>query len=184
MILAQHIQAIQVPLGYSHWRPPAVVDDGLANWNMDDLPNPNATSHLVFETVNSLLQHWPNTRMRNGHTIVPGNIPKGTLLYHGTRQNELPPGPEWTATDPEHSVLFCGGESGEGCWLFTLATTRPLKVVYFDGSSAAKVEYGPLDAQDLIAWGTSRPWWTFEEIQRIRDLCKWGQDYGVDGFVR
>jgi hypothetical protein len=71
MILAQHIQAIQVPLGYSHWRPPAVVDDGLANWNMDDLPNPNATSHLVFETVNSLLQHWPNTRMRNGEEWMP-----------------------------------------------------------------------------------------------------------------
>ncbi|KAF8834309.1 hypothetical protein BDN67DRAFT_976107 [Paxillus ammoniavirescens] len=184
MILAQHIRATQVPLGHSHWRPPAVVDDGLANWNMDRHPNPNATGHLVFETVNSLLQHWPNTRMRNGHTMVPGTIPKGTLLYHGTSQNELPPGPEWTATDPEHSVLFCGGDSGEGCWHITLATTRPLKVVYFDGSSAAKVEHGSMDAQDLIAWGASRPWWIYEEIQRIQDLCKWGRDYDVDGFVR
>jgi hypothetical protein len=203
-ILAQHIQATQVPLGYSHsdWRPPAVADHGLADWNMDDLPNPNATSHLVFETVNSLLQRWPNTRMRNGeesktllaisplmymfpgHSVVPGTIPKGTLLYHGTYQNELPPGPDWAATDPEHSIVFCKGELEDGCWHLTLATTRPLKVVYFDGSSAAKVEYGSMDAQDLIAWGTSQPWWVFEERQRIRDLCKWGQDYGVDAFVR
>jgi hypothetical protein len=204
MFLAQHVQATQVPLGYSNsdWRPPAVADDDLANWNMDDLPNPNATGHLVFETVNSLLQHWPNTRMRNGkesipllavslcicmfpgHTMVPGTIPKGTLLYHGTRQNELPPGPDWTATNPEHSLIFCRGEPGKGCWHLTLAATRPLKVVYFDGSSASKVEYGSMDAQDLIAWGTSRPWWIYEEIQRIQDLCAWGQDYGVDGFVR
>jgi hypothetical protein len=71
--LAQHIQATQVPLEYSRsdWRPPAVADHGLANWNMDDLPNPNATSHLVFETVNSLLQRWPNTRMRNGKKYIP-----------------------------------------------------------------------------------------------------------------
>ncbi|KAF8838437.1 hypothetical protein BDN67DRAFT_907364 [Paxillus ammoniavirescens] len=184
--LAQHIQATQVPLGYSHsdWRPPAAADHGLADWNMDDLPSPNATSHLVFETVSSLLQRWPNTRMRNGHTMVPGTIPKGTLLYHGTYQNELPSGPDWTATDPEHSIVFCKGEPEDGCWHLTLATTRPLKVVYFDGSSAAKLEYGSMDAQDLIAWGTSRPWWVFEEGQRIRDLCKWGQGYGVDAFVR
>ncbi|KAF8833174.1 hypothetical protein BDN67DRAFT_986195 [Paxillus ammoniavirescens] len=151
---------------------------------MDDIPNPNATGHLVFETVNSLLQRWPNTRMRNGHTMVPGTIPKGTLLYHGTSQNKLPPGPEWTATDPEHSLIFCRGEAEEGCWHLTLATTRPLKVVYFDGSSAAKFQYGSMDTQDLIAWGTSRPRWIFEEAQRIQDLCKWGQNYAVDGFVR
>ena len=35
-------------------------------WNLDDPPHPNATGHFVFETVNSLLQHWPNTRYRNG----------------------------------------------------------------------------------------------------------------------
>ncbi|KAF8834308.1 hypothetical protein BDN67DRAFT_591393 [Paxillus ammoniavirescens] len=72
-ILAQDIQATQVPLGYGHsdWRPPAVADDGLENWNMDHHPNPNATGHLVFETVNSLLQYWPNTRMRNGKEYIP-----------------------------------------------------------------------------------------------------------------
>ena len=42
--------------------------DNLGNgeWSLDKLPNPNDTDHLVFETVHSLLQHWPNTRMRNG----------------------------------------------------------------------------------------------------------------------
>ena len=35
-------------------------------WRLDEPPDPNATDHLVFETVHSLLQLWPNTRMRNG----------------------------------------------------------------------------------------------------------------------
>ena len=52
--------AAQVPLGYHQ------QDDHSEDWNLDTLPNPNATDHLVFETVYSLLQHWPNTRMRHG----------------------------------------------------------------------------------------------------------------------
>ena len=45
--------------------PPAV------EWDLEVLPNENATGHLVFETVGSLLQHWPNTRMRNGASNLP-----------------------------------------------------------------------------------------------------------------
>ncbi|KAG8213372.1 hypothetical protein J3R82DRAFT_11863 [Butyriboletus roseoflavus] len=124
------ILVAQVPLRSGHhWQTehyPAILgDEDIAEWSLDTLPNPDATDHLVFETVNSLLQHWPNTRMRNGkrsaripgspsntysppgHNIVPGIIPKGTLLYHGTERKELPRGPDWVATDPEHSYLFC-----------------------------------------------------------------------------
>ncbi|KAF9244467.1 hypothetical protein BU15DRAFT_31210, partial [Melanogaster broomeanus] len=128
------------------------TDDDHANWSLGELPNPNATGHLVFETVNSLLQEWPNTRLRNGHTIVPGTIPEGTLLYHATIRNELPPGPEWTGFDPDYSFFFCiylpTTQKGES-WHLTLATTRPLKVVYFDGGSAAKTKWGSMDTQIL-----------------------------------
>ncbi|KAG8213369.1 hypothetical protein J3R82DRAFT_11860 [Butyriboletus roseoflavus] len=184
--------AVQVPLDSDpQWQAehyPAILrDDDIAEWSLDKLPNPDATDHLVFETVHSLLQHWPNTRMRNGHNIVPGSIPKGTLLYHGTSRKELPQGPEWVATDPEHSYLFCRdgfNHLQEGCWHLMLATTRPLKVVYFDGSSAVKLQYGTLDTQDLIAWGKSGDGGISDEWERIQDLCKWGKNFGVDGFVR
>jgi hypothetical protein len=119
-----------------------------------------------------------------GHTIVPGTILEGTLLYHGTNHKELPPGPEWTAVDPEHSLFFCSDETGRGCWHLTLATTRPLKVVYFDGNSAATNDWGSMDTQDVVTWGMERPSWTFDEQRRIRELCKWGKGFGVDGFVR
>ena len=64
--------ALQLPVGSSHpWEDKnqvifgATVEDP-TEWGLDNPPNPNDTDHLVFETVHSLLQHWPNTRIRNG----------------------------------------------------------------------------------------------------------------------
>ena len=199
--------AAQVPWGTGWHRQDEWHYLGYEDWSLDTLPNPNITDHLVFETVHSLLQHWPNTRMRNGkrsvrlsgfssntcsyfpsgHNIVPGSIPTGTLLYHGSTSKDLPPGPEWVAIDPEHSYLFCRDSPGhfqKGCWHLTLATTRPLKIIYFDGSSAAKLPYGSMDTQDLIAWGGPGHHGANDERQRIEDLCQWGKNFGVDGFVR
>ncbi|KAG1887217.1 hypothetical protein F4604DRAFT_1917027 [Suillus subluteus] len=152
-------------------------------WSFDECPPENATGNLIFDTVHSLLQHWPNTRYRNGHNIVPGVIPIGTLLYHGTKGSQMiPSGPEWTAMDPEHSIYFShGNRSG---WHLTLATTRPLKVLYFDGSSAAKLSDGTMDTQDIIAWGGPRPGRFLDERDRIEDLCTWGKKFRIDGFAR
>ncbi|KAF9236708.1 hypothetical protein BU15DRAFT_76668 [Melanogaster broomeanus] len=114
----------------------------------------------------------------SGHTIVPGTIPKGTLLYHGATRKELPPGPEWTSVDPEHSTCFCGFDFEKGCWHLTLVTTRPLKVVYFDGTSAAKTEWGTMDTQDVITSVITAPHWTVREKQRLNVLCEWGESLG------
>lgn len=119
-----------------------------------------------------------------GHSIVPVTIPVNTLLYHGTWHKEIPAVPEWVATDPEHSYLFCrAADSEEGCWQLTLSVTRPLKVLYFDGSSAAKMP-GCMDTQDTIVWGQSEPSRIFDERNRIKDLCAWGEKYNLDGFLR
>ena len=138
--------------------------------------------------VSDLCLVWlpSNTRSPPGHNIVPGTIPTGTLLYHGATSKELPPGPDFVATDPEHSYLFCRDKDipsllEQGCWHLTLATTRPLKVIYFDGNSGAKFPYGPMDTQDLIAQGG---YTRNDDWQRIQDLCKWGKNFGLDGFVR
>lgn len=64
--------ALQVPLG-SSWKDNSVDihdNNDPTVWSLDKFPNPNATDHLVFETVYSLLQHWPNTRMRNGKQSI------------------------------------------------------------------------------------------------------------------
>lgn len=119
-----------------------------------------------------------------GHNIVPGIVPIGTLLYHGRGDSNLPDGPDWTATDPEHSYIFCRGSSDAGCWHLTLIVSRPLQVLYFDGSSAAKMSDGPMDSQDVVGWGGVFPDRYFNERQRILDLCNWGKPFGIDGYVR
>ncbi|KAF7293221.1 J domain-containing protein [Mycena chlorophos] len=148
-------------------------------------PHPNATGNLVFNTISSLLQHWPNTRYHSGQTIVPAVIPEGTLLYHGRLDDAIPSSGEWTALDPEFSHIYCFDEP-EKCWLLTLVTTRPLQVLYFDGSSATKSPDGTLDTQDLLTWGAvfpdrlNREW----EYARLDALCEWGRETGFDAFLR
>ncbi|KAH9028925.1 hypothetical protein EDB84DRAFT_1669837 [Lactarius hengduanensis] len=126
-------------------------------WNLP--PHPNSTYHLIFNSVSGLLQRWPNTLRRNGHSIIPTTIPKGTILYHGRTDGQIPNTPDWLAFDFEHAYLFC--------------PKRDLRLVYFDGSSAAKMNDGPMDSQDY-----------FSEIERIEALCGWGRPFGLDGFVR
>ncbi|KAG6329374.1 hypothetical protein ID866_9714 [Astraeus odoratus] len=82
-------------------------------------------------------------------------------------------------------MIFCRNfNKGNECWHVTLMTIRPLNILYFDGSSAAKVASGTMDTQDLIVWNEIRFGWMSEEWQRIADLCAWGEKYGLDGFVR
>ncbi|KAF7313115.1 hypothetical protein MKEN_00997400 [Mycena kentingensis (nom. inval.)] len=166
--------------------------------DLDEAPSPNTTSNLIFDSVTNLLQHWPNTRYRNGHAIVPGTVPVGTLLYHGRSDEHLPSHPEWTATDPEHAYHFCGDTgfpnitdpnpdewpTNTGCWQLTLVANRPLQVLYFDGSSAANMKDGTLDTQDLLVWGEWDEHRWLDERARIEDLCTWGRRFGVDGFLR
>ncbi|KAE9388285.1 hypothetical protein BT96DRAFT_947740 [Gymnopus androsaceus JB14] len=155
------------------------------SWDINVLPNENATGHLVFETVNSFMQHWPNTRYRNGHTIIPGIVPTGTVLYHGRSDANTPTGPEWTATDPEHSYFFCHEQTTTGgCWQLTVTAIRPLNVIYFDGSGAAKMPDGSMDSQDVLAFGEILPDKYSSEWERVSSMCDWGKGFDVDGFVR
>ncbi|KAJ7062274.1 hypothetical protein C8F01DRAFT_1024455 [Mycena amicta] len=195
LTLCRLASATQVPFSAFHTPSP--------QWaNLSEAPSTNATANFLFDTVNNFLQHWPNTRYRNGHTIVPGTIAVGTLLFHGRSDEHLPANPEWTATDPEHAYHFCGSSgiprnrseepppsewewpTGDGCWQLTLVTTRPLQVLYFDGSSAANMRDGTLDTQDLLVWGEASPDRWLDERVRLDDLCAWGKGVGVDGFIR
>ncbi|KAH9839776.1 uncharacterized protein C8Q71DRAFT_462177 [Rhodofomes roseus] len=142
----------------------------------------DATGNLVFQSLASLMQMRPNSRYPYGHSIVRAHIPPGTLLYHGRGSNTFPEA-DWIAFDPEHSEHFAWGENGT---LFTFATTRDLKLVYFDGCSANKAE-GVVDTQDILIWGDLGHTAGNEhggEHERLIDGCEWAKEYGVDGFVR
>ncbi|KAJ4480071.1 hypothetical protein J3R30DRAFT_3873763, partial [Lentinula aciculospora] len=161
--------------------------DSNSDWDFDIGPSQNDTANLVFNTVHSLSMGWPNRRYRNGHTIVPGIIPTGTLLYHGRGDPVIPATPEWTALDFELSTLYCGllSTDNKACWHLTLVVERPLKILHFDGYSGLKLPgSGTLDSQDILAWGKVVPDRYQDEPQRIVDLCRWGQRFAIDGFMR
>ncbi|KAF8262527.1 hypothetical protein EI94DRAFT_1688035 [Lactarius quietus] len=143
-------------------------------------PSPNSTHHLIFNSVSGLLQRWPNILRRNGHSLIPAIIPKGTILYHGRTDRRIPDPPDWFAFDFEHAYLFCRG----ACYVITLQAKRDLRFVYFDGLSAAKMKDGPLDSQDVIVWGRPQPDKSDSEWEHIKALCDWGKPFGLDGFVR
>ncbi|KAI0314483.1 hypothetical protein OF83DRAFT_1174711 [Amylostereum chailletii] len=146
----------------------------------DAPPHPDATGNLIFNSVSSLLQRWPNSLHRNGHTIVPATIPAGTLLYHGRTNDSIPTIPEWLAFDFEHSYIFCRAS----CYVLSAVATRDLRLAYFDGMSAANLFDGSFDTQDVVLWGEPRPDKVWDEKRRIQSLCEWGRPYGLDGFIR
>jgi hypothetical protein len=94
--------------------------------------------------------------------------------------NRVPDVPEWFAFDFEHAYLFCTNH----CYVISAQAKRDLRLLHFDGSSAAKMNDGPLDSQDFVIWGKPRPDKFFSERERIKALCDWGKPFGLDGFVR
>ena len=111
-----------------------------------------------------------------GHTITAATV---TILYHGRFNEDRPITLDWLAIDPEHSIVFCGSK----CYLYTYVTTRTLRLVYFDGSSAAKIMYSGV-SQDIVIWGKVRPDMNHNEGVLIQELCRWGRQFKLDGFVR
>ncbi|KZP03670.1 hypothetical protein FIBSPDRAFT_844726 [Athelia psychrophila] len=151
----------------------------------------HSTAPFIFNSLSSLLQLWPNTYHQNGHAIVPGILQPFTLLYHARKDTNPPQSPEWFAFDPEMSHTIMVLRSGP-TYLTTYRTTKPVRVLYFDGMSAALGGLGWMDTQEVLlrgagAKGTS---WEKDEIRwmddydRAQKLCKWASSRNIEGFVR
>ncbi|KAG0148189.1 hypothetical protein CROQUDRAFT_90521 [Cronartium quercuum f. sp. fusiforme G11] len=106
------------------------------------------SSNHIFASLASLLQQWLNTYNSNGHTILPGLVPEGTLLYHGTTHDIQPTGFEWLVFDAEMSYAIIAGWVGPST-LRIYSRTRTLRVLYCDGQSARIGLDGTLDSQYL-----------------------------------
>ncbi|KAA1475772.1 hypothetical protein DENSPDRAFT_784008 [Dentipellis sp. KUC8613] len=146
-----------------------------------DVPaDPDGTANLIFNSVSAVMQKWPNTQFRNGHSIVTATIPAGTILYHGRTDEAVPTQPDWLAFDFEHAYIFCRSY----CFVLSMVSTRELRLAYFDGASAGKTLTGTMDSQDLLIWGRVEPEKWMADGERIRALCEWGKQFGLDGFVR
>ncbi|KAL8281199.1 hypothetical protein RQP46_006557 [Phenoliferia psychrophenolica] len=136
------------------------------------------TSSLTFTALRGHLSSWASTFAPNGFGVVPATIPTGTIMYHSRRAGPPPTeGFDWFAFDAEHAYVFGGGGSGEAVmWHFSAAR-------HFDGASAAKSP-GPVDVQEVIAFGKARTTDGFNDWERFEALCKWAKEFDLDGFVR
>ncbi|KAF5362580.1 hypothetical protein D9757_013316 [Collybiopsis confluens] len=140
---------------------PLENDDKL--WDIKILPNVNATGHLVFETVNSLLQHWPNTRYRN----VPGTVSPGTLQTLNTR-------PCFVARDRRTRVAGCLWSPPSDLSIFSTLMEALLQRCLME-RWIRKISLPSVELH------TDKYW---DERGRINALCKRFKGLGVDGFVR
>ena len=68
--------------------------------------------------------------------------------------------------------------------MYTYATTRDLRLVYFDGSSASKLASGSMDVIDLLIWNEFDEGRVWDEYPRLAALCEWGKRWNIDGYVR
>ncbi|KAH9444154.1 hypothetical protein MJO28_016796 [Puccinia striiformis f. sp. tritici] len=150
------------------------------------------TSNLIFASFSGLLQQWSNSMFPNGHSIIAGVIPRGTLLYHGANRRESPPeGMEWLSFDPEMAYSVHAVREGETA-LYTYSTQRALRIIYLDGQSAAVGTAGYMDSQSLLInrtvskeLGESGPLNILRaEYQRAEGLCELGKRFGFEGIVR
>lgn len=167
-------QAEQTPFTLSTYRTEQVI---------------NSTAPFIFNSLSSLLQLWPNTYHQNGHTIIPGTLEPFTLLYHTRKDTNPPSSPEWFAFDAEmsHTIMV---PRGGPTYLITYRTTKPSRVLYFDGMSAAWGS-GWLDSQDVLFRGASEEaindmdeysW--MDDWDLAQKLCGWALSRNIEGFVR
>lgn len=76
-----------------------------------------------------------------------------------------------------------GGNDYMPGYLHIYRTNRPLKLLYFDGMSAAKCDKGPMELQDiLVDHVAGLGYWM--EAERAEGLCSFGAQHGIEGFIR
>ncbi len=188
LLTAAAASSPQIPLGANRH---AIVESQQPGGRL----NFSSSAPHLFASTYALLQQWPNTVFPNGHTVAACRIPAHTLLYHGRREKEEPPSPEWLALDVEMAYGIMG--STRDSWLRTYQTTRAVGCLYFDGESAALQGLGQLDTQMLLLFGNvsgpavRRGWGLTDEYMRASGLCDWlldrglrGQGWGFEGIVR
>lgn len=115
--------------------------------------NFSSASPHIFASLFGLLQQWPNTFVPYGHSIVPCEISINTNLYHARIDSDLPSSPEWFGFDAAMSYSIAGTLSTSH--LLTYRTTRNVKCIYFDGTSAALNGAGNMDSQMVLIHNNS-----------------------------
>lgn len=117
---------------------------------------------------------------RGGPGGGPGHGPPPAISYKRDEQSDSPETEYYGADE------FAADSKG---YLHEYRTTRDLtRILYIDGLAAGKSSIGTLDTQDFVLRNlSSKPDKDNRaggDYQRAADLCSWGAEIGIEGFIR
>ncbi|KAL4736474.1 hypothetical protein BDV11DRAFT_211223 [Aspergillus similis] len=125
---------------------------------------------MAFEPEHAMVFARPSRRQRDKMTRIEMDDETTTqqhLLADGDDKENLP--------------------SGVSGYLHTYATTKDLRVLYVDGTSAGKSAIGTLDSQDRILFNDTITGGVSSENQRAKTVCQLAKDEWqsrLDGVIR
>lgn len=166
-------------------------------------------AHAIFNSVHSAGRQWGSGIYHNGFALIPAIVPRGSIFYHGTTTKDVPSVPEWLAFDAETAEAFgsdwflnaargkrprkpssetqstMSSRPDVHGYVHTYRNKKDLKLLFVDGMSAGKTDYGTLDTQDLVLLeGRELNQTPYEDVSRAIELCKVVQPWGYDGLIR
>ncbi|PNY26886.1 Uncharacterized protein TCAP_03186 [Tolypocladium capitatum] len=127
-----------------------------------------ANAFHIFNAVHSAGRLWGSALNHNGFGFFPAVIPKGTLLYHGSRQDRPPLGLEWLALEVEHSELFSISRKQQPGGRFSSPKASDASGESGPASARAQKPLTHSDAGDGAGRGNSRGY--FHTYRANRDL--------------
>ena len=120
---------------------------------------------LAFE-----IEHAENLARSRGPPPGKGHTRPPPTLFH-----------EWSGLGIDNLKDTAPDSHG---YLHEYRTIRDLRVLYIDGMAAAKSTMETLDLQDFILRNLTDPHDVPGDYQRAKDLCKFGADWNIEGFIR
>ncbi|KAK1658260.1 hypothetical protein BDP55DRAFT_565577 [Colletotrichum godetiae] len=108
LVSAEPVSAPRSPHHQPHQLPPSSSSLDFAP--SADQARENAVH--IFNALHSAMRQWGSSFHHNGLGLIPATVPKGTLMYHGTRANTTPDSFEWLAFEMEHSEGFARSSRG------------------------------------------------------------------------
>ncbi|KAH8601197.1 hypothetical protein B0O99DRAFT_251013 [Bisporella sp. PMI_857] len=131
---------------------------------------------LAFEIQHA--EYFATPRRRCWHPIQPPpptaphiRSSRWSLLLEQTRMSKL--------EEDGDGDSDCEWLSG---YLQIYQATRPLRLLYLDGMSAANCGRGTMDAQDMILMDNTTNF--HQDLKKAIGLCDRGKEWGIDGIIR
>jgi hypothetical protein len=73
----------------------SISEPQVSSWRF----NYSSPAPHYFSSVHGVLKQWPQIWFPTGHIVAAVELPAFTKLYHGRKDSEIPPNPEWLALD-------------------------------------------------------------------------------------